>query len=76
MYGDHFSWMGIGMWFFWIVLLVIIVVIVKAVTANTTVPPSTESPMEILKSRYARGDIDDEEFQYRKSELENKHGKK
>tara|TARA_R110001606_G_C15404705_1_gene654305 strand:- start:36494 stop:36724 length:231 start_codon:yes stop_codon:yes gene_type:complete len=76
MYGDHFSSMGMGMWFFWIVLLVIIVVIVKAVTANANVPPPKEEPMEILKSRYARGDIDDEEFQHRKSELENKHGEK
>jgi len=74
MYGDHFSWMGMGMgmgmWLFWIVLLVIIIVIVKAVTANATVSPPKEEPMEILKSRYARGDIDDEEFQRRKSELE------
>jgi putative membrane protein len=76
MYGEHYSWMGIGMWLFWIVLLAIIIVIVKAVTANATVPPSKEEPMEILKSRYARGDIDDEEFQRRKSELENKHGEK
>ncbi len=76
MYGDPFSWMGIGMWFFWIVLLVIIVVIVKAVTTSGTVPPPKESPMEILKSGYARGDINDEEFQHRKSELENKHREK
>lgn len=70
MYGDNFSSMGIGMWFFWIVFIVIIVVIVKAVTTSGTQRPSKESAMEILKSRYARGDIDDEEFQRRKSELE------
>ncbi len=70
MYGDNFSSMGIGMWFFWIVFIVIIVVIVKAVTTSGTQRPSKESPMEILKSRYARGDIDDKEFQRRKSELE------
>lgn len=76
MYGEHDSWMGmgIGMWLFWIVLLVIVVVIVKTVTSKTNVPPSSESPMEILKSRYARGDIDDVEFQHRKSELENNTG--
>jgi len=76
MYGDHFSSMGIGMLFFWIVFIVIIVAIVKAVTTNGTQRPSKESPMEILKSRYARGDIDDKEFQHRKSELENKHREK
>lgn len=70
MYSEHFSGMGIGMWFFWIVLVVIIVVIVKAVTASGTLPLPKEDPMEILKSRYARGDIDDKEFQRRKSELE------
>lgn len=75
MYGEHQSWMGMGMgmWLFWIVLLVIIVVIVKAVTANGTAPSPKEDPMDILKSRYARGDIDDEEFQRRKSALVNKH---
>jgi hypothetical protein len=33
-------------------------VIVKADTANSTVPPPKEDEMEILKSRYARGDTE------------------
>ncbi len=73
MYADHFSGMGIGMWLFWILLVVIIVVIIKGVASNRTLPPPKEDPIEILKSRYARGEIDAEEFQHRLTELENKH---
>lgn len=70
MYADHVGWMGIGMWFFWILLAVIIVVIVKDVIGTGTSSSSGESPLELLKARYARGEIDDEEFQIRKQELE------
>tara|TARA_R110002153_G_scaffold18021_7_gene63327 strand:- start:9401 stop:9622 length:222 start_codon:yes stop_codon:yes gene_type:complete len=72
MYGDHLGWMGmgIGMWLFWLLFIVIIVVIVKFVIGNGASNASEESPMKLLKARYARGEINDEEFQQRKHELE------
>ena len=70
MYGNHTGWMGIGMWLFWIFLIVIIVVVVKVVVGNSASAASEESPMKLLKARYARGEINDEEFQKRKHELE------
>lgn len=70
MYADHYGWMGLGMWFFWILLVVIIVVIVRAVIGTGISSSSEESPIELLKTRYAQGEIDDEEFQIRKHELE------
>jgi len=64
--------MGIGMWIFWILLIVIVVALVKMAGPGSGSPPSTpdKSPMEILKTRYARGEIDEEEFNRRRRELE------
>jgi len=64
--------MGLGMWIFWILLIVIVIALVKMfagrVSGSTTA--SRESPLEILKGRYARGEIDEEEFERRRKELE------
>ncbi|MBL1319905.1 MAG: SHOCT domain-containing protein [Methylophaga sp.] len=62
--------MGIGMWLFWIILIVIILLIVKAVASNNSAVTSNQSAIEILKERFARGEIDEEEFARRKRELE------
>ena len=43
MYADHFGWMGIGMWLFWILLIVIIVVIVKLVIGNGASTSATQT---------------------------------
>lgn len=56
------------MMIFWgLLLLIMIIVIVKAVTSNST-QSGGESLMAILKRRYARGEIDKEEFEKRKKE--------
>lgn len=64
--------MGLGMWVFWILLIVIIVAIVKMSGSGSGTPPDRpdKSPMEILKTRYAKGEIDEEEFNRRRRELE------
>ena len=38
--------------------------------ASSSPPSRQDTPLEILKARYARGEIDDEEFQRRRRELE------
>jgi putative membrane protein len=69
---DGWMWFGGGfMWLFWILLIVIVVWAVKAASSGgSSSSPREESPMEILKKRYARGEIDDEEFERRRKELE------
>ncbi len=68
---------GGGMWFGWLFWLVIIVVIVWAVKSfvdsqNRTSAPrdSSSDALELLKKRFANGEIDEEEFQRRKRLLE------
>jgi len=60
------------MWIFWIVLIVVVVLLVKALTGGRVDSPAErrESPIEILKARYARGEISEEEFHHRREELE------
>jgi len=69
MYGEHAGWMGIGMWLFWIILIVIVLLIIKAVTGTNTTLVSRENPMDILNERYARGEINEDEFDRRKQKL-------
>lgn len=70
------GWWGFGMifgWLFWLVLLVLAVLLVwrlargHPLTGGT--PHAHETPLDILKKRYARGEIDKEEFEAKKRDL-------
>jgi len=68
--GGHY-W-GMGWW--WIIVLFIIVAIVwmaiKTMNKNSNINTSSgKSPLDILKERYARGEIGKEEFEERKKDL-------
>jgi putative membrane protein len=63
-------WHAGGMWIFWIaVLLVVVLAIVWAARSSGPRSAPPESPEEILKKRYARGEIGREEYQERLDEL-------
>lgn len=74
-YDDHMRWMGdhmgwMGLW--WIVGLALLVLIVWAAARAGSSPGSvrTEEPPETtLKRRYARGEIDRDEFDRRLTDL-------
>lgn len=77
----HWGWgpemMGWGggfvMVIFWVVIIVGVTLLVKWLTASSGKEAGTsakESPMEILKRRYAAGEIDKKEFEERKKGLE------
>ncbi|WP_060528266.1 SHOCT domain-containing protein [endosymbiont of Ridgeia piscesae] len=72
MMGNGFG-MGFGggfMWLFWILLIVVIVWAVKAAGGSSNDSPETQkSALDILKERYARGEIDQEEFEQKRKDL-------
>ncbi len=74
-YGGGHGWgMGWGMGFGWIIGLVVLIfiiwIIVRVVNNNKGTGRSDKrSPVDILKERYARGEIDKKEFDERKKDL-------
>jgi cytochrome c oxidase cbb3-type subunit 2 len=65
---------GLGMmvgWLFWIAVLVLVVVAIWRLLEGRggTSRGRDESPLEILKRRYARGEIDRDEFEAKKRDL-------
>ncbi|MDG5814978.1 SHOCT domain-containing protein [Chitinispirillales bacterium ANBcel5] len=72
MWHDHmwWGWGGVVMMILWIVLLAAIIYwIIRAVQRNNTPYAGQESAMDILKKRYARGEISKQEFEERKRDL-------
>lgn len=69
MWGNHWMFGGF-MWIFWIAVLVGIILLIKwLVQQKPAEPHSQENSLEILKKRYARGEIDKEEFEQKKKDL-------
>lgn len=64
--------MGSGMWVLWIIIFLVVILVIKLLISagNKQISPSSETPIEILKRRYANGDIDEEEFNRRRKTLE------
>ena len=82
MMGGAWGWIGgIFMMFFWILVLVAVVLLIRwLVTAGGNRPPAPQGPrsvggpvesaLDILKKRYARGEITKEQFDLMKRDLE------
>ena len=72
MFDGHGMGLGGGfMWLFWILLIVVIVWVVKAATsADGKRDSSHRSPLEILQERFARGEIDEEEYERKRNLLQ------
>ncbi len=71
--GGHGWGMGLGMGWWWIIGIALVVLIVWLVsrTANRNNSGNLpgKSSLDILKDRYARGEIDKAEFEERKKDL-------
>lgn len=72
MMGDGLG-MGFGggfMWLFWILLVAVIVWAVKATAGSSNNPSKKQkSALDILKERYARGEIDQDEYETRRKNI-------
>jgi putative membrane protein len=68
----NMSGMGIGMWIFWIIVVVAVVLVAKLMIVGLPERSgkTSETPLEILEKRYASGEINQEEFESMKKELE------
>ncbi len=70
MWGNQ-GFMGGFMWIFWIAIIVGIIFLVKWMVQQSRPggQQQGENSLEILKKRYARGEIDKEEFEQKKKDL-------
>ena len=58
------------MWLFWILLIAVIVWALKATAFSSGKAEGTDkSSLEILKARFARGEIDEEEYERKRKLL-------
>lgn len=65
--------MGFGgglMWIFWILLIVVILWSVKAIFITSGDTGKQRTPREILDDRFARGEIEEDEYRRRCEALE------
>ena len=73
MWNDGSGWYmfghGIGM-LFWLVILVLVIWFLVRLISSKGDPEDNSSPQRLLAERYARGEIDEEEYQKRKTFLD------
>ena len=65
-------WWG---WIFWLVILGLLIWLIVSLVSRSQdrreIPPQQqESPLDILKKRYARGEITKEEFEEKKKDIQ------
>lgn len=69
----HMMDFGYGGMFMWIIFLILVVLVVYLILRSTGAKPSAgsfqETPLDILKRRYANGEITKEEFERMKRDL-------
>lgn len=63
-------WMGLSMILFWVGVIAVAIWAIRAADRRSSRDPSVRRALDVLEERYARGEIDDEEFERRKATLE------
>jgi len=69
------GWGGFGvmgwlsMFLFWILLILGVVALIRYLGGSRKRSDESRSPLDILKERYARGEIDKKEFEEKKKDL-------
>ena len=71
---NHMMGYGYGGGFMWLIVLVLVGAVIyfllQASKSKGSAVSTTETPLDILKKRYAKGEIDKEEFDRKKEDLE------
>jgi putative membrane protein len=77
MHSDWMNWhwgFGFGHWIIglliWAAIIVAVAGLVRGLGGRRNEAPMSGSAMEILKARYARGEIDKEQYERMRSDLE------
>ena len=66
----HWGWFGfILQIIFWIAIILLIVWLAKRITGFEFQSSQKDSALDILKKRYARGEIDKKEYEEKKKDL-------
>lgn len=67
----HWGWgWGMGMILIWILIIAGIIVLVKWISGQKSSSLPEDSALDIIKRRYARGEISREDFERMKKDLE------
>lgn len=63
---------GSVMWILLILIVVILIAVIKVMVGGNSgkINQKEDTPLEILEKRYAHGEIDEQEFNQRRKELE------
>ena len=71
MMNGGFGFTGGFMWIFWIAVIAGLVFLIKWIIQQSKPAEQkhAESPLEILKKRYARGEIDEKEYEQKKMNI-------
>lgn len=72
-WGNHEWGMGFGWFFmvaFWILVVLGIIYLIKVIAGDAKKGEREETALDILKKRYARGEINKEEFEEKKKNLQ------
>ena len=68
---NHWMYGGASALIFWGGVILLAGLVLRSVLGrNRERPPEPEPPLDILKRRYARGEIDKEEFEKRRRDVE------